>query len=360
MTIEPINNSKGYDISNKTERVDELIKGYITGFFDAEGSIGLNSSNNYVLEVHITQSYLPVLEWVNNIFPAKITIHTKESYKDGVHRKGAWRWRQTSDEAISFLEYVNKYSIEKRQQIELGLRYQKEEKVTYSRSERRRGLSQTEKEKREWFVNELKRLKHETSDTLKNYDNEIKKLRISKDVREGKQATLIPLEDIYEEMGINMSETIKESESTENQIQNIPDMSQNVVIGYISGFFDGEGSIGIYKGTRDSYQLYVSNSNSNLDILKLYEKNFGGEIRPVEDSKNKQNFQWNVRHNDALPFLRTIEKFTVVKRKQIHFAIQFQEWHNSVGIITTVEQKKKAEQYYQLLKDLKKETGEVK
>lgn len=331
------------------------VKGYITGFFDAEGTILI--SKDGVLSVSINQSYLPVLKWINNIFPADIGIHGKDRIdKNGVHHKNSWRWRQFSDKTIPFLEHINKYSIEKRPQIELALIYQKEEKITFNRNNRQRGLSQTEKEKRDWFKSELESLKKETSNTIKNYDNEIKLLKIPKDIREGRQSTIIPLEEIYEEKGINMNEV----ESTDNQKQTIPDMSQNVAIGYISGFFDGEGYIGIEKGKRDSFQLRIANSNSNLDILKLYENNFGGEIRPVEDSKNKQNFQWNIQNHDALPFLKTIEKFTVVKRKQIHFAIQFQEWHNSIGIIKTSEQKKKAEWYYQILKDLKKETGEVK
>lgn len=341
-------NGKTIKIFNIPEDKDKY-KGYITGFFDAEGMVRIE--DNYTLTTSINQSYKPVLEWINNIFPAGISVHSKESLKDGIHRKGAWRWRLRADKSIPFLEYVKKYSIEKRQQIELALIYQKEEKITHSRSERTKRLSQTEKEKRDWFVNELKRLKHETSDTIKNYDNEIKKLKIPKDVREGRQATLLPLEDMYKEMGVEINDSIEQK-----VINNfMPDMSQDIAIGYISGFFDGEGYIGIQKGTRDSFQLSIACSNSNLDILKLYEKNFGGEIRPVEDSKNKSNFQWNIRNNDALSFLKTIEKLTVVKRKQIHFAIEFQEWHNSIDIIRTSEQKKKAEWYYKLLKDLKKE-----
>lgn len=335
----------------------DWVKGYVTGFFDAEGTILI--SKDYVLSVVINQSYKPVLDWINGIFPTKINVHGKDRIdKNGVHHKNSWRWRQFSDKAIPFLEYVNKYSIEKRPQIELALRYQKEEKVTHSISERRKSLSGIEREKRDWFVNELKRLKHETSDTIKNYDNEIKRLKISKDIREGRQSTIISLEEIYREMDINMNEVDSIDSSIDSQKQTIQDMSQSVAIGYISGFFDGEGYIGIEKGKRDSFQLHIANSNSNLDILKLYENNFGGEIRPVEDSKNKKNFQWNIQNHDALRFLKTIEKLTIVKRKQIHFAIQFQEWHDSIGIIRTFEQKNKAEWYYQLLKDLKKETGE--
>lgn len=154
---------------------------------------------------------------------------------------------------------------------------------------------------------------------------------------------------------------MNEVEITNSQKQTIPDMSQSMAIGYISGFFDGEGYIGIEKLKRDAFQLLVENTNSNLDILKLYEKYFGGKIRD-KSSKNpkehyKKMFGWHISNHDSLTFLKTIERYTIVKRKQIHYAIEFQEWHDSIRIIRTAEQKKKAEWYYQKLRELKEETG---
>ena len=137
-------------------------------------------------------------------------------------------------------------------------------------------------------------------------------------------------------------------------------MTNYIEIGYIAGFMDGEGYVGVSKGKRDSYGLVVTITNTNFDLLKLYETKFGGKIRLIkkEEEHYKVKYHWDIANHNALSFLKLIQPFTIVKRKQIDLAIEFQEWHNQIKIIKTPEQKKKAEWYYNILKDLKKETGE--
>ena len=192
------------------ENIEEIKKGYITGFYDAEGMVSIEKTYNLV--VLINQSYKPVLERIDREFksPYGITVHSKEGHdKRGTHNKNAWRWRLNSDDAIPFLKYILQYSIEKRPQIELAIKYQ--ETIT-SHKNSRRGcmfrLSQTEIEQREWFKKEIEKLKDERPDerTLKNYNNEIKKLSIPKDIRDGKQTTLIPLDEMYKYKGIDTTD----------------------------------------------------------------------------------------------------------------------------------------------------------
>lgn len=340
------------------ESVEEIKKGYITSFFDAEGNIDIGK--DYVLRISINQAHKEVLERINNEFkmPSGIQIHSKEGYdKRGVHRKGAWRWRLYSNYAIPFLKYVQTYSIEKKPQIDLAIKYQ-EEMTSHknSRSCSMFKLSKIEIEQREWFKKQINDLKHiePNEQLLKNCDNEIKKLRIPKDIRNGKQKTLMSLEEIYKSNGIDTTEP----EIT--NIQHIQDMPNYVEIGYLSGFCDGEGYIGISKGKRDSYTLRVTITNTNFDMLKMYETKFGGKIRHIQKEKehHKSKYHWDIDHNYSIPFLKLIQPFTLVKQKQINLAIEFQEWHNQIGIIKTIDQKKKAEWYYNTLMDMKKETGE--
>ncbi len=343
------------------ENVEEIKKGYITAFFDAEGSVGIRK--DYTLAVVINQAYKPVLEKINREFKATsgVTVHSKEGYdKRGVHRKGAWKWRLYSDDAITFLEYVRTYSIEKRSQIELGLKYQK----TKCLSERIQ-LSQLETQKREWFKNEIYRLKHETptEQEIQNYDNEIKKQSIPKDIRDGKQTVLsiskdklcADIDEIYKIYGIdttNSEQTIID--------QNIPKMTNYIEMGYFAGFTDGEGYIGICKTEGKFYELHVTISNTNFDMLKMYETKFGGKIRHVQKGAehHKEKYHWDINNHEALPFLKYIQSFTIVKRKQIDLAIEFQEWHDHIRSVKTLEQLKKAEWYYNTIMDMKKETGE--
>lgn len=328
-------------------RKDDKVKGYITGFFDAEGCVQINSS--YILEVFITQSYIPVLEKINSVFKGHIGIHSKEGYdKRGVHRKGAWRHRLTSDDSIPFLEYIYSFSIEKRKQIKLAIEYQKNKDLLTL-------------EQKQWYINEIKRLKHEQYDekVLKNNKNEIRRLSVPKDVREQKQKTIFDetLEQIYERYGIDKNEEIEDDRYT------IPEMPEDVLTGYVAGFFDGEGCVRINKGIRDNYTLTISITNSNFDILKLYEKRYGGKIRPHPKNKSlkeghKDIWLWEAMNNDSLKIIREVYQFTLVKKEQIKLAIEFQEWHNTTGPIKTPEQKQKAYYYYNRLKELKKETGE--
>ncbi len=102
--------------------MENIKKGYITGFFDAEGSVGIDNSGR--LSVLICQSYKPVLERIDNEFKSVsgIKFLREESYdKKGVHRKKSWQWYLYSNDVILFLEYVHTYSIEKRPQILMRL-----------------------------------------------------------------------------------------------------------------------------------------------------------------------------------------------------------------------------------------------
>ena len=118
-----IRNETGNIIKNTIVNEDQdVYRGYITGFYDAEGGIGIYAG--YALQAYITQAYLPVLNWINGIFPGVVKIHSPEGFdKNGGHHKDSWRWIQISDNAIPFLEFVNKYSIEKRPQIDIALKY---------------------------------------------------------------------------------------------------------------------------------------------------------------------------------------------------------------------------------------------
>lgn len=335
-------------IGNK-EIVANIFRGYLAGFFDAEGMVRLDDEHAEP-EVSIKQTYLRVLELINCKFEGRI-----ETLKSKNEHKQAFRWRSSHGiTKLHFLEHVYPILIEKRKQVELVIHYLKEVKTERNYFK----LPKIQKQYREWLIKELGRLKHEKYDEreLKNYDNELKKLRIPKDVRECRQNTLIPLEEIYRENGIDYNKEIADN------INFIPDISKYELVGYFSGFFDGEGYVGIEKGQRDSYTLFVVITNSNYDILNLYQKRFGGDIRPSNDKYmkeyHKKKWKWYITNNYTIPFLKYILRWTIVKKSQIYEAIKFQEWHNKIGVINTIEKKRIADSYMLKLKELKKDTGE--
>jgi len=344
--------------------IENIIKGYITGFFDAEGMVRIDDTGN--LALLINQTYKPVLEKINNLFksPSGIKVHSRG--KDG--RKDAFTWRQNSDEAISFLEYVQTYSYEKRKQIEFALIYQKEIRKSHrdSRSGGMFRLSQLEIDQREYFKTLIENLKHETPDesTIKSYEEEIEKLKVPKQSKN--QLTIFSfdepnIETKKQEQNLVTSNDIQNN--TKNKTENnVPEMPSDINIGYLAGFFDGEGYIGIDKGKKGSYTLRVAITNSNFRMLQVYEKIYGGKIRLYKKKLKesyKTKYQWGIDINEALKFLRTIHPYTSVKRAQIELAISFQEWHTQIRKIKTYEQIEKAEWYYKMMKDLKQVTGET-
>ena len=299
--VKDMNNEE--DIAEDVKNND-IEKGYITGFFDAEGIVRLEPQGTSWLG--ITQSYKPILYYIKDTFKeGNIGIHSREGYDNrGSYHKGASRWRVSSKKMIPFLEYIYNYSIEKRKQIELMLQYLKDVSPSWQIGESHFGwtLTDLQKDKKSWFVSEFERLKTENGDY-------------------------------------------------------IPDMPEDIKTGYFAGFFDGEGYVGIDEGKKGSYTLRVAINNSNLDILKMYNNEYGGKIRPLNNKNSKEHhkqlYQWYVDSNESLSFLNVIYPFIRVKKEETKYAIEFQAWHNHIGIITTSEQKEIAKWYCNILMELK-------
>ncbi len=107
-----------------------------------------------------------------------------------------------------------------------------------------------------------------------------------------------------------------------------------VSLGYMAGFLDADGSIGIYKhhipGKKgDSqyqvYQLKVSISNTNRDVIEFLQGEFGGSIIEISRSKKKISFElrFNPRESEAL--LRQILPYLIVKKRQASIALSFRK-----------------------------------
>ena len=99
---------------------------------------------------------------------------------------------------------------------------------------------------------------------------------------------------------------------------------------YAAGFFDGEGSIGIYKkaGMRSSYQLRVTTAQKDRRPLAALQTEYGGHLskplksgvsRLIMHSTGAADFLW-----DLLPHL-------IVKKEQAELALSFQSRRGPVS-----------------------------
>jgi len=104
---------------------------------------------------------------------------------------------------------------------------------------------------------------------------------------------------------------------------------------YIAGFFDGEGSIGIYprswnrNHTIRYFVLVVSLAQSGpigKRILDHLASVFGGSVyenKPKLQNK-KQMWKWNVSADKAFHFLMWFKDYTTIKTAEIDLGLEFQ------------------------------------
>lgn len=99
---------------------------------------------------------------------------------------------------------------------------------------------------------------------------------------------------------------------------------------YLAGFFDGEGSISIiYYNKRNINEFYIliQISNTNLDILKEFQKRFSGKIYPlkIKSENHTQAYSWKITAIVASLFLKNMLPYLVIKKSQAELALKFQQ-----------------------------------
>jgi hypothetical protein len=101
-------------------------------------------------------------------------------------------------------------------------------------------------------------------------------------------------------------------------------------IRYIAGFFDGEGSIGIYyrKKNKDRFHLRTQLTQNKSDyveylmnyLMKIYGGNLGEQITLSGHIK----YNWQLNADKAVHFLREILPHLILKKAQADIAIKWQ------------------------------------
>lgn len=104
-------------------------------------------------------------------------------------------------------------------------------------------------------------------------------------------------------------------------------------IAYASGLVDGEGYIGIIKGSprkdrkerchRFEARLLITNTNS--EVISWLVSNFGGtvSIKKRYSKKHKNALVWALTNNKLYPFLKSIHPYLIIKKKQAEIVLNF-------------------------------------
>lgn len=89
---------------------------------------------------------------------------------------------------------------------------------------------------------------------------------------------------------------------------------------YVAGFFDGEGSVIMQK----NYQVFTVITQSNLELLKGYQRKWGGYIA-VQGSKLSPRpcYHWRLsRRSQTVAFLEAIKDYLIVKKMKVKLALE--------------------------------------
>jgi len=116
---------------------------------------------------------------------------------------------------------------------------------------------------------------------------------------------------------------VKQKESSKSRGKARKGTHGNLSLEYITGIFDGEGSITLSKLQKRGILISISIANINMEIIAKIKNTIGfGYI----DKPSNKNPCWRYRLSDfksSIQFLKMIQPFTIIKREEINLALEF-------------------------------------
>lgn len=96
---------------------------------------------------------------------------------------------------------------------------------------------------------------------------------------------------------------------------------------YIAGFFDGEGSIGIYTTGKKSLHLRVQlvQGYAGYNILHELKSRFGGNLSKAKSISGNDKFNWQLNSQPAMQFLIWLEPKLQLKKDQARIGIIWEQ-----------------------------------
>lgn len=122
---------------------------------------------------------------------------------------------------------------------------------------------------------------------------------------------------------------------------------------YVAGIFDGEGYITINKyrhpsGRHIRYQLHVGIGMTDKPVIEAIAKQFGGMSTSYKSPKkvtHRRVFEWRVSSKSAVPFLKAVQPWLMVKKEQAKLVLEFQEHVTSNASVFKYQPERRGEMY---------------
>jgi hypothetical protein len=244
------------------------VAAYCAGYVDGDGCITLDKQG--WVEVSITSTDPIVAQWFSDHYTGKSSINTLV-HTDRPQQKSVTRFRVASNQALAFLKPIEPYLLLKQDKAKIAMTYQ-----SLRRDER---LNSIEGQK--------------LSDTFHKKTPDQQILHIS-------QAKTMKCKDTW--------------------------AAKTTTIAYIAGFFDAEGTIGIYQGRNNRYiKALIANTDSIplLFIQQCFTGNSHLSFKPNNNLHATEMFL-EINNSYAKIFLNTIIPYLVTKKERAELALQFQ------------------------------------
>ena len=115
-------------------------------------------------------------------------------------------------------------------------------------------------------------------------------------------------------------------------------MFDALLLAYLAGIVDGEGSISILPnqwrrkvlGRNPCYSEQVAVGNTNLEVLQLLKETFGGYIgiQKPRSEHRRQFYLWSVGDKGAIKVLDALIPYLRIKKRQAEFCLQLRAIKN--------------------------------
>lgn len=253
---------------------------YLAALVDGEGTIGINKSRgrHYSLFLSIGNTSEELIDYLKNEYGGMKHGPYTPKLKNA---RNVFEWKCSNRKAINLIKKILPYLNIKQLQASLAIEsWEDTFRINY-----RNGMNRMPKfalDKREYYHAQMKQLNVK-----------------------GKQ-------EQYEQ---NETEQ-KENYSNTNNI---------LMIQYLAGIIDGEGTIGIKKSRNIHYSILLSVSNTSKSLIVYLKENFDGSMSGPHSQKKeneKDRFEWQCSGKKAIKLIKRVQPYLIVKHKQAELAIE--------------------------------------
>ena len=99
-------------------------------------------------------------------------------------------------------------------------------------------------------------------------------------------------------------------------------MTDNEILAYMAGLFDGEGSIHM-SGRYRRATIVTTFTNTDIKLCQVFSNKWGGNISSAQPPNGKQIFRWYRCGQKVKPFLDAISPYAIGKRRLIELALKW-------------------------------------